>query len=112
MIYRGNIARLYAFIGLSRFFLWMPIWIVFLERRGLSLSQIGVLEFVAILLLAACEVPTGTVADTWGRKASMAIGASLHGLALLGLLTAVLSPVFLVAYAVWGVSFSFLSGAT
>ncbi len=112
MISRHNIARFYGFVALSRFFLWMPVWVVFLERRGLSLGQIGILELVAILLLALSEVPTGTVADTWGRKVSMAIGSSLHGLALLGLLTEVLSPIFLVAYAIWGISFSFLSGAT
>jgi len=112
MTYRGNIPRFYAYVGLTRFVLWMPIWVIFLERRGLSLSQIGTLEFVAILTLAAFEVPTGTVADLWGRKLSLAIGACLHGLALLGLLTEVLSPVFLVAYVVWGVSFSFVSGAS
>jgi hypothetical protein len=42
----------------------------------------------------------------------MAFGTALHGLALIGLLTEVLSPIFFLAYAMWGVSFSFLSGAT
>ena len=26
------------------FILWVPIWVVFLQRKGLSLSQIGLLE--------------------------------------------------------------------
>ena len=109
--YRGNIPRFYLFVALTSFVLWTPIWVVFFERRGLSLSQIGALEVVAFTLLGVAEVPTGTVADIWGRKASMAIGAGLHGLAVLGILTEVLSPIFLVAYAVWGVSFSFITGA-
>ena len=111
MGYHANISRFYLFTALTRSLLWMPIWIIFFERRGLSLGQIGVLEFIAIVLLAVSEVPTGTVADTWGRKISLAIGAAMHGLALLGLLTGVLSPVFLVAYFIWGVSFAFISGA-
>ncbi len=111
MGYQANIPRFYAFTALMRSMLWMPIWIVFFERRGLSLGEIGMLEFVAIVLLAVSEVPTGTVADTWGRKTSLVIGAALQGLALLGLLTGVLSPAFLLAYIFWGVSFSFISGA-
>ena len=91
MGYRGNIPRFYAFVALTEALLWMPVWVVFFARRGLSLSQIGVLELVTMLLLAAAEVPTGAVADTWGRKASLALGATLHGLALLGLLAGVLS---------------------
>ena len=110
-VYQGNILRFYLFIGLTGFVLWTPIWVVFFERRGLSLSQIGLLEVVAFGLLAVSEVPTGTVADVWGRKVSMAIGAILHGVAVLGILTEVLSPIFLVAYAIWGVSFSFVTGA-
>ena len=111
-ISQGNIPRFYLFIALTSFVLWTPIWVVFFERRGLSLSQIGLLETIAFGLLAASEVPTGTVADVWGRKISMAIGAILHGVAVIGILTEVLSPVFLVAYAIWGTSFSFITGAS
>jgi MFS family permease len=110
--FRGNIPRFYLFTALTEFVLWMPIWVVFFGRRGLSLDQIGALEFVGMGLLAVAEVPTGIIADTWGRKPSMAIGAALHGLVLLGLLAQVLSPIFLLAYAVWGVSFAFISGAS
>jgi MFS family permease len=112
MTYRANIPRIYLFVALGQLHLWLPVWIVFFERRGLSLGQIGMLEFMTIILLSLAEVPTGTVADIWGRKVSMALGTALHGLALLGLLTEVLSPIFFLAYALWGVSFSFLSGAT
>lgn len=111
MRYDRNIPRFYLFTALTALLLWMPIWIVFFRQRGLSLDQIGTLELVGIGLLALAEIPTGVVADTWGRKTSLVIGALLQGLTLLGLLTPVLSPVFLLAYAVWGVSFSFISGA-
>jgi MFS family permease len=86
--------------------------VIFLQRGGLSLGQIGGLEFGAMVLMAVAEVPTGTVADTWGRKTSLVIGAFLHGIATLGVLAEVLSPVFLLAYACWGASLTFLSGAS
>ena len=53
------------------FILWLPIWVVFLQRKGLSLNQIGLLEAFAWILTAALEVPTGGIADRWGRRASM-----------------------------------------
>ena len=111
MGYRGNVARMYAFTALTPSFLWMPVGVLFFRRRGLSLGEIGALEFGGMVLMAIAEVPTGAVADTWGRKTSLAIGAFLHGVATLGVTTEALSPVFLLAYAMWGVSLTFLSGA-
>jgi len=67
-ISQDNIPRFYLFIALTSFVLWTPIWVVFFERRGLSLSQIGLLETIAFGLLAASEVPTGTVADVQHRR--------------------------------------------
>ena len=32
------------------FILWVPIWVVFLQRKGLSLNQIGPLEALAWIL--------------------------------------------------------------
>lgn len=32
------------------FILWVPIWVVFLQRKGLSLNQIGLLEAFAWIL--------------------------------------------------------------
>ena len=93
------------------FLLWIPIWVVFLQAKGLSLTQIGVLESVAWVLAAAIEVPTGAIADRWGRKASMALGTSLYALAMFLILTEALSPTFLLGYALWNTSFAFISGA-
>lgn len=111
MTYSRNIPRFYVFVALNHVMFWTPIWIVFLQRRGLSLSQIGALDAVAWVLIAAAEAPTGVVADTWGRKWSMLIGALIHALSMFALLAEVLSPVFLIGYFAWGVSSAFLSGA-
>ncbi len=109
--YRGNIWRFFVVQALIHFLLWIPIWVVFLQQKGLSLTQIGVLESVAWVLAAAIEVPTGAIADRWGRKASMALGTSLYALAMFLILTEALSPTFLLGYALWNTSFAFISGA-
>ena len=95
-VYRGNIWRLFAVQALLMFILWVPIWVVFLQRKGLSLTEVGLLEGVAWTITAFLEVPTGAIADRWGRKASIALGASLYGLAMFLILADALSPAFLV----------------
>jgi MFS family permease len=109
--YHGNIWRLFAVQALMGFILWVPIWVVFLQRKGLSLTQVGLLEGVAWTITAFLEVPTGAIADRWGRKASIAAGASLYAVAMFLILTEALSPTFLLGYALWNSSTAFVSGA-
>ena len=109
--YGGNIWRLFTAQALLSFILWVPIWVVFLQGRGVTLTQIGVLEGAAWVITAFLEVPTGAVADRWGRKASVAIGASLYALAMFLILAKALSPAFLLGYALWNSSMAFVSGA-
>jgi MFS family permease len=110
--YSRNIPRFFVFQALANFFLWTPIWIIFLQDRGLTLRQIGVLDAISWVLIASFEVPTGVIADTWGRKATIVAGALLNGLALIGLMAGVLSPLFLLAYFSWGLTVAFYSGTT
>jgi len=109
--YRGNIWRLFVVQALLGFILWVPIWVIFLQGKGLSLTQVGLLEGVAWTITAFLEVPTGAIADRWGRKASIAVGASLYGIAMFLILTEALSPAFLLGYALWNSSTAFVSGA-
>ena len=109
--YGGNVWRLFAVQALLMFILWVPIWVVFLQRKGLSLTQVGLLEGVAWTITAFLEVPTGAIADRWGRKASIAVGASLYAIAMFLILAEALSPAFLLGYALWNSSTAFVSGA-
>ena len=109
--YRATVSRLLTVQGLVMFILWVPIWVVFLQRKGLSLTQIGLLEAFAWVITAALELPTGLVADRWGRKASIAIGSSMYAMAMFLILTPALSLPFLLGYAMWNGSFAFMSGA-
>ena len=76
--YARNIPVYYLFQFSSGFLIWVPIWIVFLiNERGLSLTQIGIMEAFFWGSIVIAEVPTGAVADRWGRRVSLALGGFL-----------------------------------
>ncbi len=87
------------------------IWILYLQDRGLSLGQIGLAESVFHLAPLTLELPTGSFADTFGRKWSLAIGS---------LLVAISAALMFAAHDLWlvlpamflnGASYTFRSGA-
>lgn len=54
-----------------------PIFTLFLLTKGLSLQQIFTLSSIILLSGMLFEVPTGVLADKYGRKTSMILGACL-----------------------------------
>ncbi len=111
MKYRGNLPRFFVFWSLANFYLWLPIWVIFLQQRGLVLSQIGTLDAIGWVVMAAVHIPAGAVADTYGRRTSMLLGAVLNAVAMFAVTAKVLSPIFLVGYLLWGSSWTFIGGA-
>ena len=93
----------------------LPTWVVvsvYLVRElhfsPLQLVLMGTAMEAAVFL---CEVPTGVVADTYSRRLSLIIGYLGMGVAwaAVGLVSA---PGLIIAlWAVWGVSYTFTSGA-
>jgi predicted MFS family arabinose efflux permease len=108
---RHNVPRFLLYQGLVNCFMWMPVWILFLQGRGMSLGQIGVFDAIGWVIMALSEVPTGAVADRWGRKTSLALGALLYGLAMFALTARLLSPIFIVGVLLWNTSMTLWSGA-
>ena len=56
-------------------------------------------------------MPTGVVADVYSRRLSIVIGTAVMGVAFLLVAATQLAAVILVAYAVWGLGYTFTSGA-
>lgn len=110
-MYRSNIPRFLIYHGLVNVYLWMPVWILFLQDRGMSLGQIGIFDALGWVVMAAAEVPTGAIADRWGRKVSMGLGALLYALAMFALTAQVLSPLFILGCLLWNASMTLWSGA-
>ncbi len=109
---RANVWRFYLFLFFVNFQLWLPIWAVYLtDERGLALWQIGVFDGPFWILLIALEVPTGAIADRWGRKVSLSYGALINTVAVLVFGLASNFGILLASYLVWAVAFTLYSGA-
>ncbi|MCK5884458.1 MAG: MFS transporter [Bacteriovoracaceae bacterium] len=60
---------LYGFLKNLRFF--EPFFLLFLRSKGLSFSEIGLLYGVREIAINILEIPSGAIADIYGRKSAM-----------------------------------------
>jgi MFS family permease len=110
----SNISRYIIYTALKGFGfgLFLPIWVIYLQQqRGLSLSQAALVDVTFFVAAALAELPTGIVADRFGRTTSMTIGASLMTLGMIGWTFAPTLLLTIIAYVAMGVGMTFLSGA-
>jgi MFS family permease len=68
-----------AFLGTILFVL-VPFEVVYFNSIGLNMKQVGVLIAVWPLASLLFEIPTGAIADLYGRKFSVMLGWTLQGL--------------------------------
>jgi MFS family permease len=111
--YAANVPRFLVYRGAISIAFWLPIWIIYYQQRGLSLIEIGLLESATWIVSALAEIPTGALADRYGRRLSLAAGALLMGLSVLGLTMPgpALSPLFIIAAILWPTAFTLINGA-
>lgn len=110
--YAANIRRFYLYKFLNNLYLWLPIWVLYLqETRHLSLTQVTILEAPFWLVIVLAEVPTGAVADRWGRKVSLLLGCLLYSVGIFFFGIAETFPLLMLSYLVWAVSMTLSSGA-
>ncbi len=67
----------FAYRFLSTSYLFVPVLVLFFHERGLGFTQIALLNTVYALTAIVCEVPTGVLADRFGRRRAMIAGALL-----------------------------------
>src|SRR3989338_3354986 len=69
---------------LAYIFHFAPIfYVVYLSQLGFSLFHIGLLLAIIPLISLIFEIPTGAIADLYGRKFSVLLGYFLEGLSFL-----------------------------
>lgn len=90
---------------------WLVVSLYLVVDADLSPFQLVFLGTAMELTVLVCEVPTGVMADTVSRKWSIAVSHVLMGAGMLatGLVTAF--PALVVAQMVWGLGWTFSSGA-
>ena len=107
-----NLRVYYLFYGSSGFLIWLPIWMVYLiDGRGMSLTQVALMESLFWLTLVIAEVPTGAIADRWGRRTSLFLGACGFTIASVAFAFSATYPMLMVSYAIMATSMTLYSGA-
>lgn len=107
----SNIYKYYSYSAISNFLFFLPIVYVFFQDNGLSLTQIFIIEAIFSVGLVLFEVPTGAVADYYGKKTSLVLGS------VIWIISCVLFSfgsgfyTFTFAYLIWALGAAFLSGA-
>ena len=104
-----TIAATAAFVSATAFTIAPLYRIRTAELGNLQLVLVGTFMEAAVLLF---EIPTGVVADRWSRKWSVITGHAGMGV---GFLIEAAVPTFagiLVGQVVWGIAYTFTSGAT
>jgi len=101
---KRQINKLYTLTTVSYFRIAGASWVALLALRGFSLLQIGILESIFHIASSCFEIPSGVVADVFGRKRTLALSKLVSVLSCLAM---ILSDNFgLVAFAI---AFSALS---
>ncbi len=107
-----NLRLLQAFWFLREAQLWIPVWVVFLTlERGFSYTEVLGAEALYLVAIVFLEVPTGAVADRWGRSRSLGAGAFCLGLAVLIFAWADTFTVLMVSFMLWSLAHTLMSGA-
>lgn len=107
-----NIPAYYAFKILTGLQFLIPIWVLYLtEKRGFSLEQVTILDAPFWLALVVMEVPTGVVADRYGRRLSLLLGTITNTVGIAVFAMSGDYVVILASYLVWGSAFTLYSGA-
>ncbi|MBZ9633871.1 MFS transporter [Clostridium sp. FP1] len=108
---RKNVFKNYIFTFINRFDLTRGIWMIYLASKGLSLTEVGLVEAIFHITSFLMEIPTGAVADIWGRKASRICGRISTLIAAIILIYSNSFWGFVIGFIVSALSYNLESGA-
>lgn len=107
-----NVPLSFAYAFLMDCSMTAPIWVLYLrDERGFSMTEITFLEVPLFLLIVFAEVPTGALADRYGRRVSLVLASAMLAVSMYVYGTAEDYALILVSNLAWGLAFTFRSGA-
>jgi MFS family permease len=106
-----NISLSYVYNFLMYFRVTNAIWVLYLGFKGMSLAQIGLLESIFHITSSTCEIPTGALADIYGRKFSIMLGRMCSIIGAIIMMTSGSFLGFAIAFVFDGLSYTLNSGA-
>ncbi len=106
-----NITRLY-FIKISKWFnMVMPIVVLFYQSNNMGMHEIFVLKAIYSVAIVFMEIPSGWMADVWGRKKTLVLGSILGSAGIFIYMLSYGFWAFALAEIILGIGHSFVSGA-
>lgn len=99
---------LYGFFKNLRFF--EPFLILFFLEQGLSFLEIGILYSIREILINIFEIPSGIIADSFGRKKSLIFSFLFYILSFLIFFVAERYFIFLIAIVFYAIGDAFRTG--
>ena len=109
---KGNVWKTHLYQALlqsDNFYL--PIIVLFWQAHDLTLSQIAILQSIFAIALFAFDLPSGYIADQWGRKKSLVTGAIAVALSMGVYIFASTFAHFVLSELLAAIGLAFISGA-
>ena len=106
----GQIRKFCAYGFLKNLKFFEPYLLIFLMGKGISLFEIGILIAVREILINVFEIPSGLIADYFGRKKELYLSFSFYILSFLCFFWTNSFPTALIAMGLFGLGEAFRSG--
>src|SRR6185369_2488809 len=107
-----TVYRYYAFTFFSGLVFYTAVLVPFYTQwGGISLTQVQILQTWFMISALLLEIPTGVVADKYGRKHSVALGSITLAVAFILYGTIPRFEMFLVCEFLFGLGYALISGA-
>jgi len=108
---KRNISLEYLYTVLFHMDLTRGLWMIYLASKGMSLMQLGLLESIFHVTSFFMEIPTGVVADLFGRRTSRIVGRLFAIVSLMLIYMGDSFSAFAFAFIITAFSYNFESGA-
>ena len=109
-----NTIKIYVLLNAIRVFgvaLFAATNIIFLLERGLNLYEVNLVAFAAIIVTLCFEIPTGAIADVYGRKISFVYSCFIVSFGLILYTTSSSLFIFAIASSIVAIGYTLESGA-
>ena len=108
---KKNISISYVYSFLLQLNITSAIWVLYLAFKGMSLVEIGILEAIYHITGLFFELPTGAIADVYGKKFSIIAGRIVSVIACILMITSHSFWSFAIAFILSSAAMNLNSGA-
>ena len=108
---KNNISKMYLLKAVTWFMVAMPIIVLFFKEHNLTLFEVMILQAVYSVSVALFEIPSGYIADVFGRKNTIILSTIFSFLGFMIFSNYSYFYVFIFAEILVGIGGSLMSGA-